>query len=76
MICLNIYKYHSYFITLITFIGSAFFMLGFDMFLQAKKITTNIIHMKKSILLISHFKPASFMKCFFAMGTISLEKEL
>ena len=74
MICLNIYKYHSYFITLITFIGSAFFMLGFDMFLQAKKKYYS--YEKSIVLLISLFKPASFMKCFFAMGTISLEKEL
>ena len=39
--------YHSYFITFITFIGSAFFMLGFDMFLQALKKTVNVIHMRK-----------------------------
>ena len=68
--------YHSYFITFITFIGSAFFMLGFDMFLQAKKNTKCYSYERSIVLLISLFKPASFMKCFFAMGTISLEKEL
>ena len=57
---LNIYKYHSYFVTLITFIGSAFFMLGFDMFLQAKKNNHKYYSYEKK-----YTNNFSFQTCFF-----------